>query len=105
MLYGSPCEFLGVCSGYDDISSANWKQREWVHPELPAGEGRGLELLTNSRIRCFQTCRQKHHFKYEIGIERVDEEERESLFFGDLFHRALEAYFLALKEQQKGVAV
>lgn len=103
--YNSPCRFLGVCSGYDTIDSEKWMQKQWVHNELPvlgSGSG-GREILTNSRIRCFQTCRQKHHFEYELGVERVDEEEKEALFFGNLMHSGLEQYFLALQEEQKGV--
>jgi hypothetical protein len=101
MLYRSPCKFLGICSGHDHVDSSNWTRREWVHPELPAFDNGGLHVLTNSRIRTFQTCREKHYLQYELGIERVDEEERESLFFGSTLHTALEAYFLTLKTQQE----
>jgi CRISPR/Cas system-associated exonuclease Cas4 (RecB family) len=68
--------------------------------ELPGIEGDGRNVLTNSRIRCFQTCRRKHFYEYELGVERQDEEEREALYFGNLWHAALEAWFLA---SQKGV--
>lgn len=101
MLYGSPCKFLGVCSNHDSIDSEQWARKTWMHPELPQTEGDGRDVLTNSRIRCFQTCRRKHQYQYEIGVERINEEEREALVFGDLFHRALEAYFLTLKQLQK----
>lgn len=100
MSYNSPCKFLGICSGYDTADSENWMQKPWVHPELPVLNGDGKDVLTNSRIRTFQTCRRKHQLQYELGIERIDEEEREALFFGSLFHSALEAYFLTLKSQQ-----
>lgn len=101
MFFGSPCKFLGVCSGHDTIDSEQWTRKAWVHPELPQIEGDGRDVLTNSRIRCFQTCRRKHQYQYEIGVERTDEEEREALIFGDTFHRALEAYFLTLKAFQQ----
>jgi hypothetical protein len=100
MTYGSPCKFLGVCSGHDSIDSEQWAHKTWIHPELPRTDGDGRDVLTNTRIRCFQTCRRKHQYQYEIGVERIEEEEREALLFGDLFHRALEAYFLALKHLQ-----
>jgi len=64
-------------------------------------QSRGTDVLTNSRIRCFQTCRQKHYFQYELGIEKVDEEEREALFFGTVMHSALEQFFLALQRIQQ----
>ena len=102
--YNTPCEYLGICSGHDTAASPGWTERPWVHPELPIlTSGRGVDVLTNSRVKTFQTCRRKHHLRYELGVVRTDREEREALIMGDLFHRALEAYFLQLKaEQQRG---
>lgn len=34
MNYGTPCEFLGVCSGHESIASDRWRKREAVHAEL-----------------------------------------------------------------------
>lgn len=106
MLYGSPCKFLGICSGYDNVNSDKWWQKTWVHNELPEVNGSdGKDLLTNSRIRCFQTCRRKHYYEYELGIERIDEEEREALLFGTIWHRALNAWwscFLPSEESSNG---
>lgn len=99
MLYGSPCKFLGICSGHDTPDSDRWQQKENVHPELPILDT-GMELLTNSRIRCFQTCRRKHYYEYDLGIERQDEEEREALFFGNVYHAALEAWWKTLLENE-----
>jgi len=97
MLYGSPCKFLGICSGYDTADSDNWKRKANVHTELPMLDGDGRDVLTNSRIRCFQTCRRKHYLQYELGLERQDEEEREALLFGTVWHLGLEAWFSASK--------
>ena len=99
MLYGSPCIFLGVCSGHDSIESDNWRIKRTVHNELPDldNETDTRNVLTNSRIRCFQTCRRKHFYQYELGVERHDAEEKEALFFGSLVHVGLEAWFLSLK--------
>lgn len=94
MMYGSPCKFLGICSGYDTPDSDKWKTKTNVHTELPDLEGDGREVLTNSRIRCFQTCKRKHYYQYELGIERQDEEEREALLFGTIWHLGLNAYWL-----------
>lgn len=96
MLYGSPCKFLGICSGHDEPESGKWQKKESVHPELPIVNNE-LELLTNSRIRCFQTCRRKHYYEYELGIERFDEEEKEALFFGTVYHAGLEAWWSFFK--------
>ena len=101
MAYGTPCQFLGVCSGYDNIDSDKWQRSAWVHPELVQIEGtNGSELLTNSRIRTWQTCRRKHFYQYEKGIERT--EDRDSLIFGNLMHVALAAWwecFIPNKEE------
>lgn len=97
MLYHSPCQFLGICSGYDTPDSENWAPKLQVHSELPGLPGDGRDVLTNTRIRTFQTCRRKHYFSYELGIERLDEEEKEALFFGTVFHAGLAAWFLSLK--------
>ena len=101
MLYGSPCKFLGICSGHDSEDSDNWTRKTSVHPELPELNGDGRNVITNSRIRCFQTCRKKHFFEYELGIERVDEEERESLVFGSTWHAALEAWFNTFRKESE----
>jgi len=101
MLYHSPCEYLGVCSGHDTIDSENWQRSEWVHPELPQLPGRGTDILTNSRMRTFQTCKRKHLYKYEMGVSRVESEDRESVFLGNLFHAASEQYFLTLQKEQQ----
>ena len=97
MNYGRPCDFLGICSGYDTPESDKWKQREQAHPEVNLPN----DVLTHSRIRCYQTCKRLHHLKYNLRLERADDETAEALVFGQLLHKALEAYYLALKESQK----
>jgi hypothetical protein len=94
MNYGRPCKFLGICSGHDTPDSDKWQKKQWVHNELPIldnSEGKGF--LTNSRVRCFQTCRRKHYFDYELGIDRAEAEEVESLQFGTTWHEVLAIYF------------
>lgn len=94
MNYGRPCVYLGICSGYDSPDSGKWTRKHSVHSELPVLDGdKSRDVLTNSRIRCFQTCRQKEYFRYELGLERVDEDEAEALYFGTLFHLGLEAWW------------
>jgi hypothetical protein len=92
MLYGTPCKFLGICSDHDTAESDRWQRKQNVHPELPVIET-DHEILTNSRVRCFQTCRRKHYYEYELGIERQDEEEKEALFFGTVYHAGLQAWW------------
>lgn len=93
MNYGMPCTFLGICSGHDTPDSDRWQKKPNVHVELPLINGDGRDVLTNSRIRCFQTCRRKHFYQYELGIERQDEEEKEALYFGSLYHAGLNAWW------------
>lgn len=96
LLYGSPCQFLGICSGHDSPESDRWRRREHRHPELTELEPQ-LDALTHSRIRTFQTCPVKHRFQYEMCLERYDEDERESLWFGSLFHEGLRAWWECFK--------
>jgi hypothetical protein len=93
MLYDSACKFLGICSGYDTPDSTKWNRKQQVHCELPELKGDGKEYITNSRVRCFQTCRRKAYYQYELGIERMDDEEREALVFGSIWHEGLRAWF------------
>lgn len=103
LLYGSPCVFLGVCSGHDEIDSGNWRKKEWAHNELPVlSDKTGAEILTNSRVRGWQTCRRKHQYQYEIGVERVEPEDKESLVFGTLIHEALAAWWECFNPNQTG---
>jgi len=92
MLYGTPCLYLGICSGSDTPNSDRWEFKGSVHEELET-DGDGRDLLTNSRVRCFQTCRRKHFYQYELGIKRVAAEDREPLIFGTAWHDAMDVYW------------
>lgn len=101
MSYGSPCSFLGVCSGHSDIQSDRWRQKEHVHAELgniPDAEN----ALTNSRIRCFQLCRRLEYYKYVLRLERNESDEKDSLFFGHVWHAAMEAWWSFFLETRDG---
>jgi hypothetical protein len=102
MNYRTPCKFLGICSGYDTADSDKWMRKAQVHSELPILDGDGRDVLTNSRIKCFQLCRRKHYFTYELGIDRQDEEERESIFFGNLWHVGQQAWWNYFKGETNG---
>jgi len=93
LLYGSACKFLGICSGHDTPNSDRWKQKQSVHNELDGNVAADKSALTNSRVRCFQTCRRKEYYEYELGIERQDREESEALFFGSVIHEGLRAWW------------
>jgi hypothetical protein len=99
MQWGSPCQFLGLCSGQDTPDSDKWQSRAVRHPEL--GEHGHIDALTNSRIKTRQSCAVKHRLQYEIGLERQDQE-KESLWFGSLLHAGLEVYWQSFLEKDHG---
>lgn len=90
LLYNRPCNFLGICSGYDNPQSDKWQRKEHQHSELGKLDT-SLDVLTNSRIRCFQTCRRKEYYQYQLGIERADDD-NDALWLGSLFHVGMEAW-------------
>lgn len=90
MMYGSPCGYLGICSGVDVPESDNWQTKE-VHSEIDVEDPQNV--LTNSRIRCWQTCRRKHFYRYELAIERIDAEERTALTLGTMWHELLDEFW------------
>lgn len=105
MTYGSPCEYLGVCSGFDSIDSPNWERSESVHSELPIiADNGGRDLLTNSRLKCFQTCRRKHFYRYELGVRRVGGEDKEALVFGSLLHTGLENFWNCFRKDESNAS-
>jgi hypothetical protein len=99
MNYNTPCEFLGVCSGHDTIDSDKWERVDCVHTELDI-EGDGRDVLTNSSIKTFQSCRRKFKYKYVDGVRRQGDE-KEALYFGTQIHESLEDYFNEMMEVEK----
>ena len=91
MPFGTPCEYISICAGESDPDGDQWKQRKHVHTEL--GDGFGASVLTNSRIKTYQTCRRKHYFRYLRAIEKVDGETKEALYFGSMWHVAQEHWW------------
>ena len=99
MNFGTACNFLGICSGHDSPDSDRWQKKATVHEEINV-EGDGRDVLTHSRVRCFQTCRRKHYYQYELGITRVDDEEREALLLGTAMHAALDSWWNLYSEKR-----
>lgn len=97
--YGSTCQYFGLCTGSESVEDPTWSRSVNVHAELPELTGDGKDILTNSRISTHQACRRKHHYKYELGLARPGEEDREPLWFGSLWHLGQEAWWGYLKKE------
>ena len=93
--YGRPCQFLGICSGHDRPDSARWQVKKDVHVELGDDVRDGRDVITNSRLRCYLQCEVKHYYQYEKGIQRTEDERTDALYFGTLWHLAMDAWWAA----------
>lgn len=99
--YNRPCPFLNLCAGSDTPDSDRWRKKAAKNPELPEWIG-NADVLTNSRLRTFQTCRRLHYYKYELGIERSDDGREEALYFGSLWGEVLDTWWSFNQEASDG---
>lgn len=97
--YNRPCPFLSLCSGTDSPDSGRWQAKPSKHPSLPDGMG-GDRVLSNSRVRCFQTCQRKFFYEYELKIERVQEDRDEPLYFGSLWGEVLNVWWTSFNQEK-----
>ena len=103
MMYNTPCQYLGICSNHDTVDGPSWESGGDVHPELD-GEAKPdgkRQLLTNSRVKCFQLCPTKHHYRYVLGLEKADEALKPALFFGNVWHTAMDAWWAAVSGYER----
>lgn len=98
-LYNKRCKFLPLCTGESQIT--DWIKKPKKHAELPDAPA-GVDLLTHSRIRCFQACQRKHYYEYVAQIKHPDEPEDAALRFGTLWHLALEKYMGYFTTPERG---
>lgn len=90
--FGRTCEFFDVCTGEASIEDpTRFRRSEHVHPELEARGG--LPVLSASRLRAARSCQRLHRFHYLDGVRPLVE--AETLRFGSLVHRGLEAWWRA----------
>ncbi len=95
MAYHTACPYLPICCGRDTPQSSRWCTAPSIHPEL-AGELEDVderEVLTPSRIQCFNLCRRRHYFRYELGIVPVGQPASEALRLGRVIRQALAAWW------------
>lgn len=101
--YRRPCRYLPICSGrvdlLDGLQSGQLVKIQERHPELELDASIDeTYVITNSRLKVFRQCMYKHDLQYNLGIRRSSEVAEEPLFVGSAMHKALEAYWLALKQ-------
>lgn len=102
MKWGRACDFFDVCTGEASIDDATrFRRSEHVHPELEAREG--LPVLSASRLRSARSCQRLHKFHYLDGVRPLVE--AESLRFGSLVHRGLEAWWKAPAAERLEAAI
>jgi hypothetical protein len=87
--WGRTCEFFPVCTGETSIDGPAFR-RSAAHSELSAGS---TNLLTTSRLSSARACQRLHKHRYADGIRPAVE--AETLRFGSLVHKALEAWWKA----------
>lgn len=101
--FNRPCEFFDVCTGSAEIEDRSLFERPGqVHVELDEEfENGGREIVTNSRIGTFLTCREKHRLRFEEGFRPLGRSESTALIWGDLFHKALEIVWNEFKREER----
>jgi hypothetical protein len=88
-----------VCCGEASIDDpVLFRRQEKKHTELDAansvtadGEVLGLELVTQSSLRCFRACHRKYQYRYEMQMRPLAPE-AEPLRQGKSIHKALEIW-------------
>lgn len=97
--YGRTCEFFTVCAGEGSLDDARlYRRSERVHEELEQGAG-DRELLTTSRLESFRTCPRLHKHRYLDGYRPAVD--ADTLRFGSLLHRGLEAWWRATDDGER----
>ena len=101
--YSKPCQFISLCQRTDNPDSDRWQKRAKKNSELSASD-RDRELLTHSRKECYQLCPRKHHYQYDLQLERKGRPQDGNLTIGSLFHKGLEAHFTKFIASDQGDA-
>jgi len=93
VLWGRTCSYFPVCTGEASASDPGlYRVSEEIHPELASGNA-DKQLLTSSRLSAARACPRMHKLRYMDGLRPV--QEAETLRFGSLVHRGLEAWWRA----------
>ena len=99
--FNRACKYLGICTGYSDSNDGTWNSGGTNHAELVLDKDiNPFTILTNSRLKEYQTCRTKHHLHYNLGLSKIKEETEEPLFVGTAGHHGLQAYWETIASGQ-----
>lgn len=94
--FGRLCEFFSLCVGENDENSDRFERPAFVHSELESEAVRekakdgGRNILTNSRLTMFQSCRQREFLRYGVGLREAGKTDSVALNWGRLFHDLME---------------
>jgi hypothetical protein len=98
--YGQTCPFFDVCCGTASLDDpARFRRTSRLHPELTQRTEDlehmtgGSNLLSASRLATARACQRLHKFKYVDGYQPAAD--ADTLRFGSLIHRGLEAWWRA----------
>jgi hypothetical protein len=92
--YNQACTYINLCTGYGDENDGTWVKSGTEHSELPLDKSVDpFKIITNSRVKSYQTCRQKHHYLYNMGLKKIKKDYSEPLEVGTAGHEALQKYW------------
>jgi len=76
--YGTACEYMDVCAGYQDIQGDQYVDRQ--------GSGTsGDKNLSHSKLTCYLSCQRKYYHRYILKREHA-KEKAPALQFGSVMH-------------------
>lgn len=99
--YNRACPYVGLCQRKDNPESSRWTRRKKTNNELTVG---GHYSMTYSRKSCLQLCPRKHHYQYDLKLERKDKPRDGNLYKGSLAHKGLEQHFKNVRANQRAEA-
>jgi len=91
--YSKPCQYISLCQRVDNPESNRWYRRSETNSELASSHHNAHNALTHSRKECYQLCPRKHHYQYDLQLEKEGKPQDGNLTIGTLFHAGLEAHF------------
>jgi len=99
--FNRACQFVGLCQRKDNPESGRWIHRTKTNNELTVG---GHNTMTYSRKECLQLCPRKHHYQYDLKLERKGKPTDGNLYKGHLVHKGLECHFKNIRANQRAAA-